>query len=89
MSRMPTKRQRVAATRVLRAYAGRVMRLADRVSNVQEPKRRKFAELAVVADTARAIYGAHDFLVTGGHTRLEDFEALIVLAERSSNRSPR
>lgn len=89
MSRMPTKRQRVAAARVLRAYAGRVLRLADRVTNVQESKRRKFAELAVVAETARAVYGAHDFLVAGGHTRLEDFEALIVLAEKSSNRSPR
>lgn len=89
MTKMPTKRQRLAAAKVLRAYAGRVMRLADRVTNVQESKRRKFTELAVVADTARAIYGAHDFLVAGGHTRLEDFEALIVLAERSSNRSPR
>lgn len=89
MSRMPTKRQRVAAARVLRAYAGRVLRLADRVTNVQESKWRKFAELAVVADTARAIYGAHDFLVSGGHVQLDDFEALIVLAEKSSNRSPR
>lgn len=89
MTKMPTKRQRLAAARVLRVYASRVQRLADRMTNVQESKRRKFAELEVVAETARAVYGAHDFLVSGGHTRLDDFEALIVLAEKSSNRGSR
>jgi hypothetical protein len=89
MMKMPTKRQRTAAAKVLRAYAGRALRLADRVTNVQESKRRKFAELEAVADAARSIYGAHDFLVLGGHVRLDEFEAMIVRAEASSNRRSR
>jgi hypothetical protein len=89
MTRMPTKRQRTAAAKVLRAYAGRALRLADRVTNVKESKRRGFAELEAVSNTARAIYTAHDFLVLGGHRCLDDFESMIERAEMSSNRRPR
>lgn len=89
MSRMPTKRQRLAAAKVLRSYVSRVTRLADKATTILERKhlsKEARQDYKQASDWARAIHDAHDFLVIDPEEQLDRFEKFIEQVRTTSNR---